>query len=233
MRVHTPTCIQEDTPTSLRVTILLLICPHAARIRKTRRQRLPTTVWSYEAGDLKRLRVEQGRSNDCKNRIPQFVACTFSKTMIHWRGMHYLLTYLLAYLLTTWSRVLDRLTNFQPVKKFPAFHGTRKFITAFTSARHLSLSWACSIQSIPPHPTSWRFFLILSSHLRLVLPRGFFPSGFPTKTLYTPLLSPSELHAPPISFFSTLSHERYWVRSTDHWAPHYVVFSTTLSPCSS
>jgi len=35
---------------------------------------------------------------------------------------------------------LQKLTSFQPVKKFPAFHGTRRFITAFTSARHLSLS---------------------------------------------------------------------------------------------
>jgi hypothetical protein len=29
----------------------------------------------------------------------------------------------------------------QSVKKFPAFYGTRRFITAFTSARHLSLFW--------------------------------------------------------------------------------------------
>ena len=50
-------------------------------------------------------------------------------------------------------------------------------------------SWASMIQSILPHPTSWRSFLILSSHPRLGLPSGLFPSGFPTKTLCTPLLS--------------------------------------------
>jgi len=42
----------------------------------------------------------------------------------------------------------------------------------------------------PQHPTSWRSILILSYHLRLGLSSGLFPSGFPTKTLYTPPLSP-------------------------------------------
>ena len=71
-------------------------------------------------------------------------------------------------------------------------HGTLyvKFSTAFTGARHLSLSWASSIQSVPLHPTSWRPILILSYHLRLGLPSSLFPSGFPTKILYAPLLSP-------------------------------------------
>jgi hypothetical protein len=82
-------------------------------------------------------------------------------------------TYLLIYLLTPWSRfLLQQLTCSQLVKKFPTFYGTRKFITAFTNARHLSLYWASSIQFIPPHPTSWRSILILSSHLRLGLPSG-------------------------------------------------------------
>jgi len=86
-----------------------------------------------------------------------------------WRLLQLLLTYLLA----PWRRVfLEKLTGFELVKKFPAFYGTRRFITAFTSVRHLSLFWASSIQSIPPHPTSWRSILILSSHLRLGLPSG-------------------------------------------------------------
>ena len=41
-----------------------------------------------------------------------------------------------------------------------------------------------------PHPTSWRSVLILFSYLRMGLPSVLFPSAFPTKTLYTPLLSP-------------------------------------------
>ena len=89
-------------------------------------------------------------------------------------------TYLLTYLLTPWCRVLFE----------KHFYGTRRFITALTSVRHLSLSWANPIQSTYPHPTSWRSVLILSTHLRLGLPSGLFPSGFPTKTLYAPLSSP-------------------------------------------
>jgi len=58
-------------------------------------------------------------------------------------------------LLTPLSRVLlEKLTGSQLVRKFPAFYGTRRLITALTSANHLSLSQARSVQSILPHPTS-------------------------------------------------------------------------------
>jgi len=99
-------------------------------------------------------------------------------------GYSVLLTYLLTYLLTPWCRVLlEKLTVLQLVKNFPTFHGTRRFITALTSVRHLSLSRASPIQSTYPYPTSWRSVLILSTHLRLGFPIGLFTSGFPTKTL--------------------------------------------------
>ena len=102
----------------------------------------------------------------------------------------------ITYLLTPWCRVLlEKLTGLQLVKKFPAFHGTRRFITALTIVRQLSLSWASPIQSIYPHPISWRSILILSTHLGLGLPSGLFPFGFPTKTLYTPSSHPYAPHS--------------------------------------
>ena len=59
-------------------------------------------------------------------------------------------------LLPPWSRVLhEKPTGSQPVKTFLAFYGTRRFITAFASARHLSL-----YQSISP---GWRhMFMFLN-----------------------------------------------------------------------
>ena len=106
--------------------------------------------------------------------------------------------YMHIYILTAWCRVhLEQLTGLQLVKKFPAFHGTPKFITALTSIRHLSISWVSPIQSIYPHPTAWRSILLLYTHLCLGLPSGLFPSGFPTKTLYTPSPHPYAPHEYP------------------------------------
>jgi hypothetical protein len=50
--------------------------------------------------------------------------------------------------------LLEKLTVSQPIKKFPTFYGTRRFITAYTTARHLSLSRATSILSIHPQSPS-------------------------------------------------------------------------------
>ena len=110
--------------------------------------------------------------------------------------------------LIPWCRVLlEKLTGLQLVKKFLAFHGTRRFITALTSLRHLSLSCASPIQSIYPNPTSWISILILFTHLRLGLPSGFVPSGFLTKTLYAPSPHPYAPHAQPL--INTYTFELY------------------------
>ena len=125
--------------------------------------------------------------------------------------------YDITYLLTPWWRaLLDKLTGLQLVKKFPAFHGTRRFITALTSVRHLSLSWASSIQSIYAHPTSWRSILILSTRLRLGLPSGSFPPVSPARPYIPPSPHLYPPHVQPILFFPILSPEQYWVRSINH-----------------
>jgi hypothetical protein len=84
----------------------------------------------------------------------------------------------------------------QPLKNFPAFYGTRSFITVFTRALHWSLSRARSNQYIPSHPISLRSILVLSTHLRLGLPSDLLPSGFSTNILYAFILSPIRATCP-------------------------------------
>ena len=113
-----------------------------------------------------------------------------------------------------------------------AFYGTRRFITALISVRHPSLSWASPIQSIYPHPTSWRSSLILSTHLRLGLPSGLFPSGFPTKTLYTPSPHPYAPHLILLDFIiRTILGEEYKSFSSSLYnLLHSPVSSSLLGP---
>ena len=138
----------------------------------------------------------------------------------------------LTYLLTPWSRVLlEKLTGCAVSQEIPRIFGTRRLITVLTSTRHLSLSWANSIQSLQPPLTSWRSILILSSHLRLGLPNGLFPSGFPTRTLCTPLPSPYAPHALPISFFSILNNNNNNNNNVNVWYRGYLTLQT-LSPAT-
>ena len=105
-----------------------------------------------------------------------------------------------------------------------------------TSARHLSLSCARSIQSVPPYPTSWRYILILSSPVHLGIPSGLFPWGIPTKTLHKPLLSPISATCPahlilPDLIIRILFGEEYrsWISSSCSIL-HSPVTSSLLGP---
>jgi hypothetical protein len=94
-----------------------------------------------------------------------YVQLTFPLTLF----TKHLITYLLTYSMEqspSWEA-----NWFCSYQEIPRIYGTRKFITVLTSAHHLSLSWALPIQSPQPLPTSWRSILILSSHLRLGLPK--------------------------------------------------------------
>ena len=93
----------------------------------------------------------------------------FDGTVLH---VFQVLIYLFTYLLTPWSRVLlEKLTISQLLKEIPAFYGTWRFITTFTSVCHLFLSWGTSIQSMF-HSTYWTSILILFFQLCLGLPSG-------------------------------------------------------------
>src|SRR5215471_8060313 len=95
--------------------------------------------------------------------------------------------------------------------------------------------------------------LILSSHLRLGLPNGLFPAGFPTNTLCTPLSSPiratCSAHLIPLdlttrtilgkeyrSFSSSLCNFLYSPVTSSLLGPNTLLntlFSNTLSLCFS
>ena len=143
---------------------------------------------------------------------------TYLHTYLFTNLLTYLSTYLLTYLLTysiqqnpSWEA-----NRFSVSQEIPRFFLTRRFITASKSARHLSISWASSIQSIPPHPSSWASILIFFSPLCLALSSGLFPSGSLTKSLYTCLFSPIRATCPAHLNFSPA---QYCVSSTDHAAP--------------
>ena len=123
--------------------------------------------------------------------------------------------------------------RFAASQEIPSFYGTRK---PEGSLRHSQVPVTC------PHPepawsspylhipNSWRSIFILPFHLGLALPSGLFPSGFPTKILYTSLLSPIHATCPTnliiLDFITRIiMGEEYRSLSS-----HYVFFLTPLLP---
>jgi hypothetical protein len=109
----------------------------------------------------------------------------------------------------------------QPFEKSPACYGSRRFITTFTRALHLSLSCARLIQLVPPTILICpRSILILSTLFCL----GFRMDFFSTNNLYVFLFYPFCA----TSSSSTWSFWLHLVKGTSHKA-HYAVFSILLS----
>jgi hypothetical protein len=88
----------------------------------------PAIVICFQNKNCKILQFVLQNTNNCK-----IVGSHITENVTIYGILH--LTYLLSYVLTPWIRVLlEKVTGLQLVKKFPAFYGTRMFITTFTSA---------------------------------------------------------------------------------------------------
>jgi hypothetical protein len=85
-------------------------------------------------------------------------------------------------------------------------------------------------QSRPYYPILSLFtsILILYTDLRLGLPSGLYPSGFPTNTLYAFLLSPILATCPAHIILLNLIILINLAKSTSYEAPYYAVFSNLL-----
>ena len=82
-------------------------------------------------------------SEICHEKLKFHYYLTWIMRYFTWRPIYVYDIWLISpYSLTPRCRVLlEQPTGLQLVKKFPAFHGTRRFITALTSVRQFALEW--------------------------------------------------------------------------------------------
>jgi len=90
--------------------------------------------------------------------------------------------------------------RFSASQEIPTFYGTRRFITSFTSVRHLSMNQLDPVHA--PKSNFWRSILILSSHLCPGLPNGLFPSCFRTSDLPHTCYMPTPSHSSRVMFYT-------------------------------
>ena len=127
------------------------------------------------------------RPNSETNHRPRinYDSHSFGRRWLNWKN---------TYLLTPWSRVLlEKLTGFAANQEIPRILWNPK-IHYRTHKRPPPVPFLSQLHPVPTTPSQF-----LKIHLNIILPstswspHWFFPSGFPTKTLCTPL--PSSVRA--------------------------------------
>jgi hypothetical protein len=103
--------------------------------------------------------------------------------------------------------------------RIPPTYSTRRFITVFTTGRHLCLSRARRTQTTPCHPVS-----LISISVWSICAQVFKVFSFPQPIKSSP---PHVKHAPPTSS-PVISSPKYLKRSTNFVPPNYAIFSRLL-----
>jgi hypothetical protein len=109
----------------------------------------------------------------------------------HW----WIFAHLLAELSSSWEAA-----NYAATQELPSILRSQK-VHYRVHKRPPLVPIVSQIDSVHTIPSYLRSILILSNHIRLGLPSGLFPSGFPTNILYTLIFAPIRATCPPNPIF--------------------------------